>query len=384
MPRTLPRQFHLSPQNTSAHINLRTSSAYSLLHFSTLTCSILLERHNLPLCPLRVDRLGDRSITKAWSHSHSQERLIPPSWHSALATCCESSRKIIDLAQTCQEWNVLVETPCVTFALYLAAFTSIYCVYFPWLMPERPNAHQAHSDPVEDVRIAMNLLDGIRARLPLATNLVKTLWKLCGYLDQMRHDLERSGAIHETNHIIQQALKDETSLQDRDRLTSFILRFSRFEDEEDQDKSESVISSRHSIDRRASVRPASDFGSPEAMRSSINGHGHRQSFDSNTAAGAVLRPEDRWSAINNNGAGSNNNQQIPAQNQQQSSQPQGSFRSYSGSYDAPSTMSSQQQHPYRSAVPEERTSQSASGWTTSNSHPPVSYTHLTLPTKRIV
>jgi hypothetical protein len=116
----LPRDLTLSQANTSAHIQSRTSTPYTLLHCVLLLCNVMLHREFVPFVPLRC----------AKPEGPLDPPLFPPDqyhvpqgfWEESAKELFRSSRNLMDLIQTCREWDVLAETPMVGFAVYNVAF----------------------------------------------------------------------------------------------------------------------------------------------------------------------------------------------------------------------------------------------------------------------
>jgi hypothetical protein len=70
---------------------------------------------------------------------------VPPGyWEDSARQCFKAARDLVDLARTCQEWNVLVQTPIVGFAIYTVAFVGVYCINFPWMGSGRLHVHPAY------------------------------------------------------------------------------------------------------------------------------------------------------------------------------------------------------------------------------------------------
>jgi hypothetical protein len=51
------------------------------------------------------------------------EEAPPQFWEASARELFKATRDMIDLVTMCREWNVLVQTPLVGFAVYTAAFT---------------------------------------------------------------------------------------------------------------------------------------------------------------------------------------------------------------------------------------------------------------------
>lgn len=121
---SLPRDLTLTAANTSAHITSRTSTPYTLMHTVHLLCSIMLHREYVPFIPLRCSKPQGPLDPPLFSPDEYQ---IPPGfWDESARECFKAAGDLIDLLRTCEEWQVLVETPIVGFATYTVAFVGVY------------------------------------------------------------------------------------------------------------------------------------------------------------------------------------------------------------------------------------------------------------------
>jgi len=354
--RSLPRQYQLSSQNTSAHTNLRTSSSYSLIHFVALICQILLARQSLPLCALRHDRLADRDAVSTSDYTSQVEitpASIPQAWPPALAACCDASRKINELAQSCQEWNVLVETPIVAFALYLSAFVRIYAVYYPWLVSDRSSV-----EPISEVKTCFNLLERMKPRSPVATQWMETLLDFEQHLYTMRIRHESEAASH-----MRHAGLD---IEGHDRDWVALVKFVAGHRVSDDSLHDSMLRGRIAPDpikRRASI----------TLDSELVGLGGRSTAGGSVHDHATTNPKrEDGASMETSDARATSQQTSPALSA--ATQNHGSFRSYGSYIDQASP--SDQRHTFRplnssaptAAATERLQTGSTSGWTATNGH----------------
>ena len=308
------------------------------MHVIACSCQLLLERSNLPICPLRFDRLSDRyeQVPRDGSWRPKEEQ---PShtWLSSMDNCMKISRSIVELAQTCQEWNVLVETPIVAFSLYLSSFMGIYSILFPFVDPSQ---NQQTSSSI-DVMKSLELLAPMAARLPLASQLLKTLTKTHKYLSALVSGyLAAPPSASKAHDSIRSLLASPTASQNRDRLTASL---SRFASPESERASPDLSMPAYPQDRRESAITLNTTASASEVGSPVSNGTHRQSMSvdvSNISLGSSMRTSEgerdreRWSAVNN----SNSNGTLPspgavAQGQAVSGTGVGvGFRSYSGQY----------------------------------------------------
>ncbi|KAF2808477.1 uncharacterized protein BDZ99DRAFT_56634 [Mytilinidion resinicola] len=197
---TLPRDLTLTAANISAHITSRTSTPYTLMHTVHLLCSIVLHREYVPFIPIRCSKPQGPLDPPIFS---PEEYQIPPGfWDDGARECFRSARDLIDLLRTCQEWQVLVETPIVGFAAYTVAFCGVYCINFPWMDPNgymckarnQSNGSYSSSDRsgAEAARKALEIVGHMRKRLQMADGWFKTIRRVHLYFSRMKKDFERN------------------------------------------------------------------------------------------------------------------------------------------------------------------------------------------------
>jgi len=246
--------------------------------------------------------------------------------------CMKTSRSIVELAQTCQEWNVLVETPVVAFALYLSAFMGIYSIQFPFLDPSQ---NQPPQGPSIDVMKSLELLAPMVARLPLASQLLRTLTTTHKYLASLVSGYlatpQPASKVHES---IRSHLASPMATQSRERLAASLSRFST--SEPDRASPEFTLPA-YPQDRRESAVTLNTTASASEVGSPVMNGTHRQSISmdvSSISLGSSMRTSEgerdreRWSAVNNSSSNG-----APGQGQAVSGAGAGvGFRSYSGQY----------------------------------------------------
>jgi hypothetical protein len=121
----LPRDLALTQANLSAHLSAGPPTPYILLHTTLLLCGIVLHRDYMPFLPLRCTKPQGPLDPPLFPADKYQ---TPPDWWEESAKdLFRSARDLINLLQTCKEWNVLVVTPLVGFAVYTAAFVGKDC-----------------------------------------------------------------------------------------------------------------------------------------------------------------------------------------------------------------------------------------------------------------
>lgn len=202
---SLPRQHSLTPQNTQAHISLKTSTPYTLVHTVYLLCQIMLHREYVPFIPIRCSK-PEGPLDKPTFPPN--EYNVPPNfWDESARECFRSAREIMDLVGICQEWNVLVETPIVGFAIYTVAFVGVYCINFAWMDPDgymctKPtpagtaypsgSSRPAENMGFEAARQALELTGNMGRRLHMAVGWFDTITKMHKYFQRMKKDYRKN------------------------------------------------------------------------------------------------------------------------------------------------------------------------------------------------
>ncbi|KAK4982734.1 hypothetical protein LTR50_007602 [Elasticomyces elasticus] len=200
---SLPRQYTLSQHNTSAHIQMKTSTPYFLVHAVYSLCQMILHREYIPFIPIRCSKPQGPLDPPLFPPSEFQ---IPPNfWEDSARECMLAARDLMGLVSICQEWNVLVETPIVGFALYTVAFIGVYCLNFPWMDPDgymcsKPITNaQITSGQQHDgghgaaaARKALQLIGRMRPRLQMADGWFKTIKRMHTYFNRIKKDYRKN------------------------------------------------------------------------------------------------------------------------------------------------------------------------------------------------
>ena len=194
---SLPRDLTLTPQNVSAHITSRTATTYTLLHTVCGLCTIVLNREYVPFIPLRCS--GPEGPIDPPTFPPAQYDVPTYFWRDSARECYRAARDVTDLIRTCQEWNVMVETPIVGFTIYTVAFFGVYCGNFPWMDPDgfmckrnATNSGPEDSSGAEAARKSLEILSQIRSRLRMADGWFKTIERLHRYFGRMKKDWKKN------------------------------------------------------------------------------------------------------------------------------------------------------------------------------------------------
>jgi len=355
----LPKQDRLTAQNTSAHINLRTSSPYLLVHITTSVCQIMLHRELLPLLPIRASRPAAPYDPPSDSSSGYMSDAYEY-WSRSMTTSINAAQTIMDLLRTTQEWRVTAETPIVGFAVYLSAFMGVYCINLPWMDESSIFSRTDGTfDTLEGLRLAVQFLAELRPRMSMANGWIRTLYNLHSFYAMIRQEAQTQAPT-----LASQARIDPTVRHMLNRPPSPALqaldRLFRTMGEDDDD----IPSPSYSV-RQQSAMGTSERSNPASIS---DNQSHVRRMSEATVQG------DQWSTVNNQASqGLSGHAQTPAS---------GQFRSYRAYQNHSPTISQPAQHQsaddFRSA-PNERSQSSVPtnnmqapsqthGWTTQNSH----------------
>lgn len=305
---SLPRHNTLTPQNTQAHISLKTSTPYTLIHAVYLLCQIALHREYIPFVPIRCDKPQGPLDPPLFT---SDKYDVPLGfWEDSARECFKSARAIVDLFRTCQEWNVLVETPIIGFAIYTVSFMGVYCINFPHMDPGgfmcTPKDQQKKGGDVkskeskgfEAARKALEMLGQMRIKLHMADGWFKTINRVHKYLRRLKSDYKKNVAAIESSASESDSpmLSRHLSIREGgiggglDEFKLLELTLKEFGSLEDRDSPMEDVPSRP--DTRALDAVYDDSGSGTTVKS--EDHDRAQ-----PAASEPARPESGlWNAIN--------------------------------------------------------------------------------------
>lgn len=376
----LPRHHTLTVQNTSAHINLRTSTPYALVHLTFLLSQLLLCREFLPFIPFRHGKPSG-----PLDGTHFDTIPSPPGfWEDSARECFAAARDIVDLISSFQEWGVVVETPLVGFALYNVALLGVYVINFPWMDTQGYLRRTAKDDGVasgaEAARKAVELLASMKTRLYMASGWVQTVKRSHKYFSRLRKTWVDSaarlpGVFHDQS--IATAQLHPPNAESTRVLLEKALKDSDDSGDSDVDMSEMQVDGVNGVP----APPRSDVSSPRTGNTPP-----KQYATAAEQAQAHAQQEERWNAINSVAAAASavaagrntTSQSTPTQNNN-SNTPH--FRFYSAMPSASSTPgSTYPNHNFRSAYPDAspHSHPQTPAWTPSNGNPsrePLQGTH---------
>ena len=201
---SLPRQHTLTSQNTQAHISMKTSTPYTLVHTVYLLCQVILHREYVPFIPIRCSK-PEGPLDKP-TFPPNEYNIPPGFWENSARECFKAAREIMDLVGSCQEWNALVETPIIGFAIYTVAFVGVYCINFPWMDPDgymctQPipaamtktgSGRSGESSGFQAARKALEMIGDMGQRLYMANGWFNTCNKMYKYFQRMKKDYRKN------------------------------------------------------------------------------------------------------------------------------------------------------------------------------------------------
>lgn len=183
---------------------MKTSTPYTLVHTVYSLCQVILHREYVPFIPIRCKK----------PEGPLDPPMFPPNkyhvpagfWDDSARECFRSARDIMDLVRSCQEWNALVETPIIGFAIYTVAFVGVYCINFPWMdkdgyMCTQPSSASAvrpdgsktgESKGFEAARKALMMLGQMSSRLHMADGWFRTINRMHKYFRRMKSDYSKN------------------------------------------------------------------------------------------------------------------------------------------------------------------------------------------------
>ena len=177
----LPRQLEFNIANVEAHIAWKSPTPYTVMHTIYFLCLIVLHREYVPFIPLRCPKPQGPLDSPTFP---PDRYVIPPGfWDESAREMFKAARDMMNLVRTCQEWNALVETPMVGFAIYTVAFVGVYAFHFPQMDPHgymcssssalSDESHPMDSGGQHEARRAIQIIGHMRARLKMAEGYVR-------------------------------------------------------------------------------------------------------------------------------------------------------------------------------------------------------------------
>lgn len=227
----LPPSLTFTKANLSAHIEKRNATTYASLHTLYSLCLIMLHREYIPFIPIRCERPSGPLDEPTFPREKYQ---IPPGfWEDSARGIMKASRDIISIVSTCQENDALPESPQIGFAVWQAAFVSVYAAYFP----QMDTSHYLTSDGEEkrpsEIRtkgypgLTGRILKEMVPRLKMVKSYLKSINKMHNYFQEVFRNYyskfkrkpvgEFSGGGLEQYKMYEKELKEFGDLKDPDQ-----------------------------------------------------------------------------------------------------------------------------------------------------------------------
>ncbi|KAG9240158.1 fungal-specific transcription factor-like protein [Calycina marina] len=175
----LPANLKFAEDNLSAHIEKRSVTAYVSLHTMYLLCMIMLHREYIPSLPFRCKKPQGPLDEPTFPLTTEAEGF----WEDSAESMCRAARDIVVITRTCQDNNVLPESPMISFAIFQAAFVGIYIHHFRhmdtgcYITHFQEDAHQSESEDSFHI-IAISILESMVPQLSMAKRNRKMLQEM--------------------------------------------------------------------------------------------------------------------------------------------------------------------------------------------------------------
>ena len=229
----LPSNLTLSEANLSAYIEQRNATTYASMHTLHSLCLIMLHREYIPFIPLRCQ--GPRGPLDEPTFPEEKYDIPEGFWEASAKRIFKAARDIIDIVRTCLDNNALPESPQIGFAVWQAAFVSLYAVHFQHMdqgryllgPPERPGQMSKDSRNGGYIGASANILREMVPRLRIADGYLEMIGKMDTYFIGLKNDFnDRSKRKHlglvggglEQYKTLEKELKEFGSLEDTERI----------------------------------------------------------------------------------------------------------------------------------------------------------------------
>ncbi|KAK2766791.1 hypothetical protein FQN54_006105 [Arachnomyces sp. PD_36] len=208
----LSRNLQFCQRNTDTHIMYKNTLApYTLMHAVYFLSVIVLHKAYIPFLPLRCN--GPEGPRDEPSFSPDKYKVPEDFWRENAREIFRAARQMMDLIKTCQERDVLVESPLMGFAIYNAALVGVYAGHFNYMdldgyMCTKPNSTDiipgAGGQGQIEARRAIEIVGEMRPRLKMAVGWFRTIHRVHSYYTRVKRDMRRRSSrrqdsIHEND-----------------------------------------------------------------------------------------------------------------------------------------------------------------------------------------
>lgn len=185
----LPPSLIFTASNLSAHIEKHNATTYASLHTLYSLCLIVLHREYIPFIPIRCTK----PVGPLDEPTFPEDKYQIPSgfWEDSAESIMKASADIIYIVNTCQESDVLPESPQIGFAVWQAAFVSVYANYFPHMDMSQ---HLTTPNDTVDTKfiqrnrfptLTMKILQGLAPRLKMIKSYIRSIDKMHKYFHEV-------------------------------------------------------------------------------------------------------------------------------------------------------------------------------------------------------
>jgi len=185
----LPLSLTFTEANLSAHIEKRNATTYASLHTLYSLCLIVLHREYIPFIPIRCKKPVGPLDEPTFPEDKYQ---IPPGfWEDSAQGIMKASRDIISIVSTCQENDALPESPQIGFAVWQAAFVSVYAAYFPHMDMAKFLTTPGDARDLTEIRskgcpgLTKRILGEMAPRLKMVKAYLKSIAKMHNYFQDV-------------------------------------------------------------------------------------------------------------------------------------------------------------------------------------------------------
>lgn len=238
---SLPAELVYTQDLLKAHIDEKTSAAYTSIHTLYAMCRIVLHREHIPFIAISCEKPCGPLDPPTFPPDKYQ---IPEGfWEESARYIFKSARDIVEIVRSVAKNNRLVQSAIVGFAIWQAAFVGIYAINFPQMdqgeyMCDVKNGRKFDDSGREwkgATGIAINTLKAEQATLVMARGWFNKLRDQFHYFVGLKNSLEAgtskgNGTKHsireggeggglEEYKLAERALKDFGTFEDGERYT---------------------------------------------------------------------------------------------------------------------------------------------------------------------
>ncbi|RDW80597.1 hypothetical protein BP5796_05295 [Coleophoma crateriformis] len=184
----LPPTLEFSRFGLNAHIEMGSISAYTSMYLFYLVCLIMLHREFVPFVPLNCET-GPVGPLDEPTFPKDKYDIPEGFWEDSAKILFRSAKEIVEVATFCHSEGYLPESAQICFCLWIAAFTGLYAVLFPWMDIEESmhrgqgaaNGSKGHAESV------VKIMNQMLSRTTMARTYVTKTGKWMKEYDEKKH-----------------------------------------------------------------------------------------------------------------------------------------------------------------------------------------------------